>query len=602
MKKQLKPHSLVSFLLLILSLLSPAFAANEIQATAPTGRVLYAEVISQVGSASGQVWATGNTFAAVTNTALIAQTIPMTEQGTTGLYLGSFPAGITTPGSYLTLVYTRAGASPAIGDALSGSGGLDWTGATLASEGVTQNSTSAIITTQGTQGTTLAAVTAKTTLIATNAADSPNEVTSQGQATTLLLSLATYQSTLTTGSTTTALNTALTGTADLTGGKVVFTAGVNKGVARTIASMNSGTGAITLLSAVPTTPGATDAFSVVQGSKALEQFLAGLGTDSRPVLSANAQPNIGITNALPALDGSNRVLLQPVQTGVTIPTVTALTNPVVASSVTGAVGSVTAPVVASSVTGAVGSVTGAVGSVTASVVASSVTAPVVASSVTGAVGSVTGSVGSISGITFPANFGTFSVDTSGRVTLVPGQSTVASNFAAAPTAAQNAAAITFPATVAVNNFPATVVASNLPADYQQRAVAVTLPTTAPAGYGGAGGGSMTVSGYAAGQDPATLLASQLAAIPAAAASALMTKTVSGTGLTLGQEFVLLGLSAVKVGSITNTWNAATHILTTAYATTTGTIALTTTAQYPSTQVTNPALSSVSGALGTVPQP
>ena len=51
------------------------------------------------------------------------------------------------------------------------------------------------------------------------------------QASTLLLSLATYQSALTTGSTTTALNTALTGTADLTGGKVVFTAGVNKGVA-----------------------------------------------------------------------------------------------------------------------------------------------------------------------------------------------------------------------------------------------------------------------------------------------------------------------------------------------------------------------------------
>ncbi|WP_410505619.1 hypothetical protein, partial [Janthinobacterium sp.] len=94
--------------------------------------------------------------------------------------------------------------------------------------------------------------------------------------------------------------------------------------------------------------------------------------------------------------------------------------------------------------GPVASVTGSVGSVTS---------PVVASSVTGSVGSVTGSVGSISGITFPGNFGTFAVDPSGRVTLVPGQS---------------------------------VVASNLPADYQQRGIAVTLPATAPTGYGGTG--------------------------------------------------------------------------------------------------------------------
>jgi hypothetical protein len=35
------------------------------------------------------------------------------------------------------------------------------------------------------------------------------------------------------------------------------------------------------------------------------------------------------------------------------------------------------------------------------------------------IGAVTGAVGSISGITFPSNFGTFSIDSSGRVTLTP---------------------------------------------------------------------------------------------------------------------------------------------------------------------------------------
>jgi len=127
----------------------------------------------------------------------------------------------------------------------------------------------------------------------------------------------------------------------------------------------------------------------------------------------------------------------------------------------------------------------------------------------GTVGSVTGSVGSISGITFPSNFGTFSVDASGRVTLVPGQSTVASNFTAAPTVTQIAAGIlAIPAnllatdttgrvTVGTNADKTgyTATATNLPSDYQQRGVAVTLPTL-PA---------VTVGGYSAGQDPAALL-------------------------------------------------------------------------------------------------
>lgn len=112
----------------------PSRAANEIQATAPSGRTLYAEVIN----GQGQVWQDSNTFATITNTSLITQNIPLAEQGTTGIYEGNFPAGITAPGTYLTLVYTRAGASPAVGDLLTGSGSLDWTGTALASVGVVQ--------------------------------------------------------------------------------------------------------------------------------------------------------------------------------------------------------------------------------------------------------------------------------------------------------------------------------------------------------------------------------------------------------------------------------------------------------------------------------
>jgi hypothetical protein len=76
-----------------------------------------------------------------------------------------------------------------------------------------------------------------------------------------------------------------------------------------------------------------------------------------------------------SIDGSGRVLLQPTQTGVTIPTVTSVTNAVVLPSsatinitgnISGSVGSVTGNV-GGNVVGSVGSVTGSVGSVTSPV-------------------------------------------------------------------------------------------------------------------------------------------------------------------------------------------------------------------------------------------
>jgi hypothetical protein len=113
----------------------------------------------------------------------------------------------------------------------------------------------------------------------------------------LLLALATFQSTINDGSsTTTVIDTALVGTADLTGNKVVFTTGALKGVTRTITSMNTGTGQITLLTALPSAPVNGSAFSVIQGSKALEQFLSVLGTDSRPKVSGDVHSG-GVTVA-----------------------------------------------------------------------------------------------------------------------------------------------------------------------------------------------------------------------------------------------------------------------------------------------------------------
>ena len=94
----------------------------------------------------------------------------------------------------------------------------------------------------------------------------------------------------------------------------------------------------------------------------------------------------------------------------------------------------------------------------------------------------------------------------------------------------------------------------------------------------------------------------LSAAPTATATALLVRPVKA-GLTLGQLLVTLVAADAKVCSITNTWNAATHILTTSYQFPgdTGPV-LTTTATYPATQVTNPVLLFVAGTIGTVSQP
>ena len=98
-----------------------------------------------------------------------------------------------------------------------------------------------------------------------------------------------------------------------------------------------------------------------------------------------------------SIDSSGRTLLQPTQTGVTIPTVTNLTNAPTSGDFTATMKSSLNAATPASVTGAVGSVTGNVG------------------------GNVVGSVGSISGVTFPTNFSSLSVDSSGRVLLQPTQ-------------------------------------------------------------------------------------------------------------------------------------------------------------------------------------
>jgi hypothetical protein len=79
-----------------------------------------------------------------------------------------------------------------------------------------------------------------------------------------------------------------------------------------------------------------------------------------------------------------------------------------------------------------------------------------------------------------------------------------SAYSAGPTASQVAAAILkTPANLLATDSSGNVAANNLPSDYQQRNVAVTLPTPAPAGYGstsGSGSGPIAINQNTGGTD------------------------------------------------------------------------------------------------------
>ena len=95
--------------------------SNELLATATTGQTLYVLLID----ATGQVY-NGSTFETPADVNWSTYDIAMTEAGTTGIYRASMLA--VSAGAYSWLVYKQAGASPAVGDTVVGSGTIRWTG------------------------------------------------------------------------------------------------------------------------------------------------------------------------------------------------------------------------------------------------------------------------------------------------------------------------------------------------------------------------------------------------------------------------------------------------------------------------------------------
>jgi hypothetical protein len=101
--------------------------SNELIVNDQHGATCYPVVLGP----TGQVWSVaGSTFGTLSSGSWANYAVSASEIGSTGIFMASFPTGITTPGKYTILYYEQQGGSPAVGDILieNGSRILYWSG------------------------------------------------------------------------------------------------------------------------------------------------------------------------------------------------------------------------------------------------------------------------------------------------------------------------------------------------------------------------------------------------------------------------------------------------------------------------------------------
>lgn len=89
--------------------------AGELRAGAATGFTLYARITNASSS-----WWNGSSFETYNAANYSNYVITLTEQGSTGIYVGDRPTGIVDVGSYEAVFYLQDGVSPADGDRIAG--------------------------------------------------------------------------------------------------------------------------------------------------------------------------------------------------------------------------------------------------------------------------------------------------------------------------------------------------------------------------------------------------------------------------------------------------------------------------------------------------
>lgn len=97
--------------------------ANELQAQYTSGVNLYAVVLNS----AGQAW-NGSAFESLNSSHWTEYAVTLSEQSSSGVYIGSFPVAVNTAGVFNLLLRQRAGSSPATADLSIGSKQITWSG------------------------------------------------------------------------------------------------------------------------------------------------------------------------------------------------------------------------------------------------------------------------------------------------------------------------------------------------------------------------------------------------------------------------------------------------------------------------------------------
>ncbi len=102
--------------------------ANELGVELTHGLTVYALIFNP----QNFIWNTSTlAFESPLSTSWTNYAVAMTEIDNSGVYEGNFPSGITSPAIYHVNIKTQAGGSPVVGDTLSATGDISWSGSTV---------------------------------------------------------------------------------------------------------------------------------------------------------------------------------------------------------------------------------------------------------------------------------------------------------------------------------------------------------------------------------------------------------------------------------------------------------------------------------------
>src|SRR6266850_7041705 len=101
--------------------------SGELRAITATGSAVYSHILNR----SSRIWS-GIIFEVYNSGNYPAYSVPLVEQGLSGVYIGNFPVTISDEDTYEIIHYVRLGGSPTEGDPVIGTSTVKWDGAGLA--------------------------------------------------------------------------------------------------------------------------------------------------------------------------------------------------------------------------------------------------------------------------------------------------------------------------------------------------------------------------------------------------------------------------------------------------------------------------------------